>query len=197
MKTEIPHKEIEKEELGIIKKLAESLGLGRQAEKADCPFPVIPMQPIELFTYGVICRKRTKIEEYDAQLIPLDCLQAYKHAKDSGLFFKFEIWSVYEVSINDPVIVGYSGTEAWNEKPCIIARWGNELLPLQVLIPEAKKIVADVVRKKKRLLKERLEDLEEFINTDSTTLKLSSDGVASLIDTSSYHINQIFPSIDA
>jgi len=65
------------------------------------------------------------------------------------------------------------------------------------LIPEAKKIVSDVVRKKKRLLKERLEDLEEFINTDSTSLKLSSDQVASLIETSSYHIDHVYPSIDA
>jgi hypothetical protein len=122
--------------------LIESLGLKGQATqtetKTDVRFPYRQMLNEEQFVFSVLCPSKHDVHAY-ADPIPLEVLKTLAYAKslkDSRLGY-FEVWTADASATKDPVLVGrkteYSG------ESYLLARWGDELLPIEVLLPDALK----------------------------------------------------------
>lgn len=180
MQTEVIDYKVE--EPTKLKTLATKLGLTKQAELLEKPFPVIPMTPVELFVYRVLCPKVTQLDEYDAEVIPIDVMEALEAAKESGNFHSFEVWSIEEHRVDDPVLVGRTHKNSWETKFCIIGRWGNELLPFPVLLADVKKKVSDSLRAKQKDIVRRLEEWEDFIESDSESVNMDSYDIGYLMN---------------
>jgi hypothetical protein len=105
-----------------------------------CPYR--QMTSDENFVFGVMCPKRAAPENYAAGPIPLRVLQIIAWAKDNPVFKRLEIWYADSATLKDPVLVGYvAGTQyAWEEDIFLLARWADELLPVEVLMPDAYKV---------------------------------------------------------
>lgn len=134
--------------------LIERLGLSGQLAQTDKKTitrnPYRQMREDENFVYRVLCPNAFKPESYSASPIPLRVLQILAWAKDSGLFIKLEIWDAKHASVKNPVLVGYckNPESSWVEDIYILARWGAELLPIEVLFQDAfKKWHADRLAK--------------------------------------------------
>lgn len=125
-------------------RLIEELGLDGQKPEADAPRdsrnPYRMMKSDEQFVYSVLCPDRCKVEAYKDGPIPLEVLKTLAYAKTLGVFAGYEVWAASAKSVKDPVLVGYTERTSWGSLsggPYIIARWGEELLPLEVLAPDA------------------------------------------------------------
>ena len=137
--------------------LIESLGLKGQAERIrrDGEVSLNPyrlMLKDEQAIYAEICPARTDVSEYAAGPIPLRVLQVVSHARQ--FFPKIMVWHQASAREKDPVLVGYEKNE-WSSKPFILARWGAELEPLDVLAVKAgQKRRARVVSKLRQAIME-------------------------------------------
>lgn len=128
-------------------RLIEELGLKGQQPKAEAvttsrnPYRLVKSD--EQFVYSVLCPDRCKVEDYKDGPIPLEVLKTLAYAKSLGVFAGFEVWAASSKSVKDPVLVGYTNMSQWGSLtggPYLIARWGEELLPLEVLTPDALRI---------------------------------------------------------
>lgn len=82
----------------------------------------------EAFTYQTLCPEQRRIEQYDAQPIPLRVLQVYARAKQVEIFGSFWIWDRSSSAVKDPVLVARREEHAYGSgPPFILARWGEEL----------------------------------------------------------------------
>lgn len=127
------------------KQLVESLGLMGQLPKAPVTvtarFPYRLMTDEEDFIYSQLTPQRTKLETYSGDPIPLEILKTVAYARslqDSRIAY-LEVWSASSAKVKDPILVGkelyYSSSNMY-----ILGRWGEELLPLSVLLPDALKV---------------------------------------------------------
>ena len=100
-------------------------------------FPYRLMTDEELFVYRTLCPQVTSLKNYDLSPIPLEVLKTAAYAKSLGdpRISHMDVWSATSVKVKDPVLVGKEGP--YGSKFYILARWGEELLPLDVLIPDA------------------------------------------------------------
>lgn len=119
-------------------------------------FPYRLMTDEELFVYSILCPQRTDLKTYDLSPIPLDILKTAAYAKslqDPRIAY-LEVWSATSQKVKDPVLVGKK--EHWSSSQIyILGRWGEELLPLDVLLPDAvKKWYALRVDKLNEILRE-------------------------------------------
>lgn len=127
------------------KELCESLGLKGQARfhggAVDAPrMPYRVLTEEESFVYGELCPKRTEAESYMSGPIPLRVLEAFERAKRCEAFTKFEVWHPKDMTLKDPVLVGYAPTDpehSWTSMPHIIARWGEVLDSMPTMLAEA------------------------------------------------------------
>jgi hypothetical protein len=122
--------------------IIESLGLKGQLTRTNSDtktrIPYRLMTDEEAFVYGQLCPEKCRVEEYSNGPIPLEVLKTLAYAKTLGVYDFFEVWSATSVKVKDPVLFGCTGSQ-WSPKRYILARWGDELLPLEVLIPTAVK----------------------------------------------------------
>lgn len=109
-------------------------------EVSTARFPYRLMTDEEQFVYNQLCPEKCSIKSYRNDPIPLEVLKTAVYAKslcDSRVDY-LEVWAAETSRVKDPILVGraspYSGAIY------ILARWGEELLPLQVLSPDAIKI---------------------------------------------------------
>jgi hypothetical protein len=123
--------------------LCEKLGLKGQLTRSESKTltrnPYRQIQADEAFVYAVLCPERTRPEEYSAEPIPLRVLQVFSHAKELGIYDRFEIWSARHASVKDPVLVGIIKQGGWQDVVYILARWGKELIPVDEMLPAAYK----------------------------------------------------------
>lgn len=127
--------------------LIEKLGLTGQKDliakngdtdtKVRCPYRL--MTDEEDFVYSTLCPSKTEVSKYGDSSIPLRILQIIAWAQDNPFFKKLEIWAAKSATVKDPVLVGLAAIpgQQWGERTFILGRWGDELLPLEVLIPDA------------------------------------------------------------
>lgn len=127
-------------------RLIEELGLEGQKPKQNeeqvttVRNPYRLMRDDEQFVYTQLCPERTSVEKFSSEPIPLEVLKTLAYAKSLGCFAYFEVWSASSAIVKDPVLVAYPGKTSYGSPsgPAhIIARWANELLPLEVLLPDA------------------------------------------------------------
>jgi len=150
MKTQVEIFEVEEvrtetvEQSAEALQLIESLGLDGQRPQVvenqtaiAVRFPYRLMTDEELFVYSHLCPQRTPAKNYSDEPIPLEVLKTMSYAKslNDKRITHFEIWSAETVKVKDPILVARDGP--YGSKNYLLARWGTELLPLEVLMPDA------------------------------------------------------------
>jgi hypothetical protein len=122
--------------------LCVELGLEKQAklaEKSDemkAP-PYMFVDPKTSKIIRTLCPRLVNYRDYDVSTIPLDVLQEIQKCEKNGWYQKIQI--AYDDKSPDPFVIGVLPSEhSWNAARHLIARWGAELVPFEVL--EAKAI---------------------------------------------------------
>jgi len=90
----------------------------------------------------VVCPSTSDYQKYSHSTIPLDVLFEIDKALDANCFQRIQIW--YNEVENDPFVVGISG-KTFQPKHYLIAQWGEELLPFEVIEQKAKKSMIEHV----------------------------------------------------
>lgn len=105
--------------------------------------PYRQMTVDEMFTYSILCPRKSKLKEFSSEIIPVRVLQVAAHALECGFFTEIWVWSAEMASVKDPVLVGITkdkNTQWGGELHYLLARWGKELEPLEILFEKAKQM---------------------------------------------------------
>lgn len=103
-------------------------------------FPYRKMTKEEAQVYGILCKMRSRLENYADGIIPIRVLQVAAHVIDSRFCDRLEVWHPESADIKDPVLVGIKGPEYGDRELFMLARWGAELPPFQELKELARKM---------------------------------------------------------
>jgi hypothetical protein len=134
------------------KQLAEELGMEGQLkliapksgeEKDKNPSPYIHMNKKAERVFAVLCPEVVNYKKYDKSTIPREVLKEIALAEKEQYFDKICIW--YDDASPDPVVVGYIKQDSYSYIKHMIARFGDEILPFEVLESKA------IARMKKRM----------------------------------------------
>lgn len=121
--------------------ICSELGLDKQLKHADksedkkAP-PYMYVDPKTARIIKTLCPVEVKYADYKTSTIPLDVLKEIQKAEKNGWYSKIHI--CYDDKSPDPFVVGFTKAEnAWNADIHLIARWGAELLPFEILEQKA------------------------------------------------------------
>lgn len=127
--------------------LVSSLGLEGQKAKPPTPetevltrFPYRIITDEESFIYNQLCPEKCDVHAFKNAPIPLEVLKCIAYAKslnDKRIAY-LEVWAASSIRVKDPILVGRD--QKYGHENYILARWGEELLPLAVLLPDALKV---------------------------------------------------------
>jgi len=158
--------------------LHEKLGLVGQSKFTNVGTATRAAYPrmtlMESKVYGLLFPEKTKVEAFDAEIIPVRVLEELAKAKEIGTFLKFMVWHS-ATRKDDPILVAVTGTpnpQTWdasyiNETGMfLIARWGKALLPFDTLVGQAKK--KWLAQKRSSLSKEIREKTGELADLEVT-----------------------------
>jgi hypothetical protein len=85
--------------------------------------------------FEVLCPTKVKVEKYNKTQIPIDVLSHLALCKQEGYFTKMEIW--YDNINPDPILVGYITDSYSSSIIHLVARWGDEIVPFELLVDKA------------------------------------------------------------
>lgn len=153
--------------------ICSELGLKHQLSHADksedkkAP-PYMYVDPKTSRIIKTLCPVQVKYADYKASTIPLDVLKEIHKAEKNGWYSKICI--CYDDKSPDPFVVGFTKAESeWNADIHLIARWGAELLPFEVLeqkaIARMKQEATDALRELKFKVEAALDDVNAFTNS--------------------------------
>jgi hypothetical protein len=137
--------ECEAEALELIEKLGlvgQKKLVTRGGDDAETRIPYRKMKSDEALIYKAICPETSKLASFSDSAIPVRVLQVAAHAV--CLFDEVLVWHAKNADVKDPVLVGRNAATAergWTEELYILARWGEELLPLDELAVIGGKII--------------------------------------------------------
>lgn len=118
-------------ELGLEKQLKHS----EKSEENQAP-PYMYIDPKTECIIRTLCPRLVKVTEYSASTIPVDVLREIKRCNDHGWYSEIKI--AYDDKSPDPFVIGYTHDERdWNRHKHLIARWGAELIPFELLESKA------------------------------------------------------------
>ena len=118
-------------ELGLDNQLAHA----DKSEERKAP-PYMYVDPKTARIVKTLCPVEVKYQDYKTSTIPLDVLKEIQKAEKNGWYSKIHI--CYDDKSPDPFVVGFTKAESsWNADIHLIARWGAELLPFEVLEQKA------------------------------------------------------------
>lgn len=123
--------------------LAEKLGMEGQISLTNPskdgepknPSPYLFMNQKLMKVFAILCPEVINYSKYDKSTIPNEVLKEILFAKEKNYFDKISIW--YDDASPDPVVVGYIKNGEYDYTPHLIARFGDEVLPLEVLEDKA------------------------------------------------------------
>ena len=134
------------------KQLAEELGMEGQlklitpkssGENDKNPSPYIHMNKKAENVFAILCPEVVDYKKYDKSTIPREVLREIALAEKEKFFDQICIW--YDDASPDPLVVGYIKVGSYEHVKHMIARFGDEVLPFEVLEEKA------ILRLKKRL----------------------------------------------
>lgn len=126
------------------KQLAEELGMEGQlklitpksSEESDKnPSPYIHMNKKAENVFAILCPEVVDYKKYDKSTIPREVLKEIALAEKEQFFDKICIW--YDDASPDPLVVGYIKVGSYEYVKHMIARFGDEVLPFEVLEQKA------------------------------------------------------------
>ena len=125
--------------------IASELGLTEQLKHADksedkkAP-PYMYVDPKTSRIIKTICPVQVDYKKYKASTIPLDVLKEIQKAETHGWYSKIHI--CYDDKSPDPFVIGFTKADSsWNADIHLIARWGAELVPFEILEQKAMSIM--------------------------------------------------------
>jgi len=150
--------------------IASQLGLDEQLKHADkseekkAP-PYMYIDPKTSAIIRTLCPVQVEYTKYRASTIPLDILKEIQKAEVNGWYDRIHI--CYDNKSPDPFVIGFTKAEhKWNADIHLIARWGAELLPFEVLeqkaIARVRAEAKEALRELKYKLENALEDIDMF-----------------------------------
>lgn len=150
--------------------ICSELGLEGQLKHADksedkkAP-PYMYVDPKTARIIKTLCPVEVKYTDYKASTIPLDVLKEIQKAEKNGWYNKIHI--CYDDKSPDPFVVGFTKAEnAWSADIHLIARWGAELLPFEILeqkaIARMKDEAANALKELQFKINNALEDVDLF-----------------------------------
>lgn len=96
--------------------------------------PYMRLDPRTERVCEMLCPKKESYTTYTAGTLPLEILQEIHRCKKNEWFPVMEVW--YDDQSPDPFLIGYESKKGSANK-YLIARWGDELLPLEQLTNKA------------------------------------------------------------
>lgn len=170
------------------KKLATELGMEGQLElitpkaneKEDKnPSPYTFMNKKYERIFAILCPETIAYQKYNKSTIPREVLKEIALAEKNKYFDAIKIW--YDDASPDPVVVGYIKTGAYDYVKHMIARFGDEVLPIEELEIKAINRFANITKRK---LQSELNSIDakihDFFNPStygSDNLSFSIEGV--------------------
>jgi len=164
-------------------KLKGQQSLVNKDSKSIFPYRKITQQ--ERNIYLTLCARSVKLEEYDDEVIPVRVLQVIAHAKD--LFKELRIWCPENGDKCDPILVGtkVNPERTYIDETFLLARWGNELLSLEELIPKVTEKVKAKLQTKLAASKSKMENdqlcvdsaIKEFVLGDRSEIDVTYYGI--------------------
>ena len=115
--------------------------LGEESDKN--PSPYIHMNAKAERVFAILCPEVVDYKKYDKSTIPRDVLREIAMAERLKFFDKICIW--YDDASPDPLVVGYIKVGTYEHVKHMIARFGDEILPFEMLEEKA------ILRLKKKL----------------------------------------------
>ncbi len=148
---------------------ASRLGLDKQITLADKsetkkapPYSFIDPKTSRIIQ--ILCPCRVLYKDYDVSTIPLDIMQEIDKCITNRWYHK--IYICYDDKSPDPFVIGKLRDE-WSSPMHMIARWGNELLPFEILEQKAIERVRYSAKRSLELMKHKiqagLDDVDGFI----------------------------------
>ena len=117
------------------------LGLEKQLKTADkseekkAP-PYMAIDPKTSHIIRTLCPRVVEYKKYSASTIPLDVLREIQKVEKNGWYAQIQI--CYDDKSPDPFVIGLAhGDSNWDRAIHLIARWGGELLPFELLEEKA------------------------------------------------------------
>ncbi len=131
------------------KKKVNELGLDGQLkliEKDGNPSPYTFMNNKMIKVFAVLCPTVVDYKDYCKSTIPIEVLSHIALCEKEKYFNKLKIW--YDDMSPDPILVGYIKTDSYRYTQHLIARWGDEILPYEVLEGKAIKRIEGLMKSK-------------------------------------------------
>lgn len=111
------------------------LNLSEKSPESKAP-PYMAIDPKTARIIRVLCPLKTKIADYRQATIPLEVLKEVHNAQQHGWFKSIYVFS--DDKTPDPFVVGFLHSEyEWNAPAMLIARWGAEMIPFELLESKA------------------------------------------------------------
>lgn len=128
------------------------------------PPPYTYMDPKTQRIVSVLCPRKVLAKDYKASTIPLDVLKEISKASAGGWYSK--IWICYDDVSDDPFVIGLlNNSVSFNGNLHMIARWGNEILPFEILEKKAIERMKKAVKSSYRNLKKEIDFVFEDIDS--------------------------------
>lgn len=172
--------EPELEELSQVEKsqewleICETINLKGQAslvktgenEVRNEPPPYMYIDPKTQNIIRALCPRKAKVADYKASTIPLDVLREAKRCMEND-WYPGGLYVFYDDKSPDPFLVGQLSPDSWGTEYHLIARWGNELLPMEELeikaiarLRQSAQIAANRLSAEVRMI---LDDVDGFV----------------------------------
>ena len=158
--------------------IASELGLTNQLSHADRSEEkkAPPYMHVDAKTGRIImtlCPIQVSYQLYKASTIPLDVLKEIAKCEKNGWYSKICI--CYDDKSPDPFVLGFTHNESkWQRDIHLIARWGAELMPFEMLEQKAtERLRSTALRALKELefkAKSAIEDVDNYIQTQLSGL---------------------------
>jgi hypothetical protein len=147
-------------ELGLDKQL----GTADKSEEKKAP-PYMYIDPKTSHIIRTLCPRVVDYKGYSASTIPLDVLKEIQKAEKNGWYAKIQI--CYDDKSPDPFVIGIGHSEnSWDKPLHLIARWGGELIPFELLeqkaIDRMRKKATEALNEMKMRVEMALKNVDSF-----------------------------------
>jgi hypothetical protein len=155
-------------ELGLTSQLSHA---DRSEEKKAPPYMHVDAKTGRIIM--VLCPVQLEYKNYKASTIPLDVLKEIAKCEKNGWYSKICI--CYDDKSPDPFVLGFTHNESkWQRDIHLIARWGAELIPFEMLeqkaIERLRNTALTALKEMEFKTKNAIENIDAYIQTQLSGL---------------------------
>lgn len=142
----------------------------RKSGEEGNPTPFMRINKRWLKIFKVLCPSKMEYKEYNFSVIPVEGMAEIAECVHNRYFDEIEIW--YDNVEKDPLIIGINkGRYSSDNKYFLVGRFGDEIMPLEMLEKKAIKRMRDSIKNAiDKLSKTVDESLMNYLDDDSDTV---------------------------